>query len=193
MKEVYKKMLSRQLLEGLKNDVYKKEEDVAVIREILISRGYLLDETSGTFTGLTDEQVEKVESAITAIIESQKKELTDTVAEIIENTEEYSQLSAYDYERILRLEQAIDNPSILKETVEKKIKQPKERKGATMPELTAEQTAILESTTFNKKEKIVKMFESGLTRKEVVRLKIANPAYTNFLLAPLEESAKVEA
>ena len=178
LKSKFSKLSSQRLLEKFEKN-QGTEEEIAIIRQILENRG-ALDTTDEEQSKLTPEQIQKVETKITQIIEENHRPTLTKLLEILGGVEDYEKLSEEQVKSILKLkigEEPVAPEKPVKPVIIEKpsaSSKPKENKKVLTSQLSTkdseEITKALEPLVLeraNKKTIITTLLKAGFTKQQL--------------------------
>lgn len=178
LKSKFSKLSSQRLLEKFEKN-QGTEEEIAIIRQILENRG-ALDTTDEEQSKLTPEQIQKVETKITQIIEENHRPTLTKLLEILGGVEDYEKLSEEQVKSILKLkigEEPVAPEKPVKPVIIEKpsaSSKPKENKKVLTSQLSTkdseEITKALEPLALeraNKKTIITTLLKAGFTKQQL--------------------------
>lgn len=178
LKSKFSKLSSQRLLEKFEKN-QGTEEEIAIIRQILENRG-ALDTTDEKQSKLTPEQIQKVETKITQIIEENHRPTFTKLFEILGGVEDYEKLSEEQVKSILKLkigEEPVAPEKPVKPVIIEKpsaSSKPKENKKVLTSQLSTkdseEITKALEPLVLeraNKKTIITTLLKAGFTKQQL--------------------------
>lgn len=178
LKSKFSKLSSQRLLEKFEKN-QGTEEEIAIIRQILENRG-ALDTTDEEQSKLTPEQIQKVETKITQIIEENHRPTFTKLFEILGGVEDYEKLSEEQVKSILKLkigEEPVAPEKPVKPVIIEKpsaSSKPKENKKVLTSQLSTkdseEITKALEPLVLeraNKKTIITTLLKAGFTKQQL--------------------------
>ena len=180
--------LKNKLNKGLYIDD-KKEAAIAVLRQRGIDvSGYELVKDIEVEDPIVEEIAEKglqdrASQIISKIVEIEDTTLNLKAGEIIGETEE-GELTVSQVNQLIELEASIKVSSVKSDkTTSKKVKDPapikprKRQKTSEIPEDLKGKVAEILSLSVQKKEKIIKLSEAGLSRSQILSLHFVDPTY----------------
>lgn len=176
-----KKFSSDQLVSRLNKKSFsssEKEVAITILDSRKVSHNFVTEEIVTPKVLLPQPLLQRIEDAISSIIEEGDDLKIKQVGKLIEGVDDYSDLSGESIRNIIQLS---EQPTTLKEEV-KQVKTSKtyvSKIKFERPEniiLTKEQEEVV-SSTLSKKERVVKLASLGLTKQQQEKLAIAHWTY----------------
>lgn len=182
------KMSSDRIILGLNKDQWEAEKRVAAI-EVLKKRG---KDVSAYVKGDVEQKpvsdpakVEELKNLIEKAVQGNDDELLGTINVLLEGVEEVDQLDNESLDHAISTIKNWRNSVRIDAEVKEKVARRRREKQAPnlmkgVPELTDEEKAKVDSIfkeKLTKKATIIKLFDEGFSRSQVIKLQFCDPVY----------------